>query len=131
MYPYKVYCSKPGESRYTLYPVWVNGYALSISASAFKQRTLTAGYKASKKHKTLKAYDHLPSFRYDYQVQEDLEFHEEMLEKYPDRPFLWKLQNKEYDLLDFYKEIGYDKATGKINGRTLAQHIKYYMEKQS
>ena len=130
LYPYKVYCSKPDEDRYTLYPVLVTGYALAISASAFNSRVLTAGYKVSKKHKSLSVYKCLPSFQYDHQIQQDLEIHEEMLKTYPNRQYIYKLQEKEYELLDFYKVIGYDKVTGKINGRTLAQHIKHFMEKQ-
>jgi hypothetical protein len=131
MYPYKIYCSKPGEDRRILYPVLVTGYALSISASAFNSRILTAGYKASKKHKSLEVYKCLPHFKYDHQIQDDLEIHEEMKKKYPDMPFYHKLQEKEYELLDFYKEIGYDKATGKINGRTLAQHIKHFLKEKA
>jgi hypothetical protein len=128
MYPYKVYCSKPEECRYTLYPVLVTGYALAISASAFKGRVLSAGYKASRKHKSLEVYQCLPTFMYDHQIQDELAIHKEMSDSYPNRPFIYKLQEKEYELLDFYKEIGYDKSTGKINGRTLAQHIKHFMK---
>ena len=128
LYPYKIYCSKPEEDRYTLYPVLVTGYTMAISASAFNRRVLRAGYKASRKHKSLKVYSSLPNFLYDHQVHDELEIHKELVKKYPSRKFLYKLQEEEYELLDFYKEIQYDKSTGKINGKTLAQHIKQFMD---
>jgi len=130
MYPQKIYMSKPND-RYTLYPVWIRGYALGISADALNRRILRAGYKASKEFKSLGVYRCLPNFKYDHQIQDDLEVHKEMKKKYPDMPFVYKLQEKEYELFDFYDEIGYDKSTGKINGRTLRQHIKYFLKEKT
>lgn len=93
---------------------------------------LNAGYELSKNF-GLKVYRYLPNHRHDFQMKEDLA----MEQRFRDRmeglvegssKSLYEIQEKEYELFDFYKEIGYDKSTGKINGRTLAQHIKHFME---
>lgn len=132
MYPFKVYISKPGE-RYKIYPVWVRGYTQGISADSFKRRMLRAGSKASKSLKTLQVYSYLPIFEYDHQVDMYMECHREVCEEaVPKRPFkpLYDIQEKEYELFDFYDEIGYDKSTGKINGLTLNQHIRKYLKEK-
>lgn len=133
MRPFKVYMSKPGE-RYKLYPVWVRGYTQRISADSFKSRMLEAGFKASRKLKTLSVYSVLPNFEYDFSIEEHLELEKEISKSYKEKGIGFKprydIQEKEYELFDFYKEIGYDKSTGKINGLTLNQHIKKYLKEK-
>lgn len=132
MYPHLVYLSKPNE-RYKMYPVWVRDYPQGISSDAFNRRILKAGYKLSKKF-GYDVYSCLPNHRHNFQMKEDLEMEERFTARMKrlgsESTRLYQVQEKEYELLDFYAEIGYDKSTGKINGRTLAQHIKFYMEKQ-
>jgi hypothetical protein len=124
MYPYHVWISKP-NSRYDMYKVTILDYPMAISVGAFKRRILTAGSKLSKELENLEVYSCLPGLQESYQMEQEIKIHEERDSKYC-FPFIYTLKEKEYELLGFYKEIGYDKSTGKINGRTLRQHIKHY-----
>ena len=131
MYPYKIFISKP-DNRFKVYPVWVNGYAQSVSASAFENRTLEAAYKAYAGFAGWSAYDAIPSFTREREMMFNIKVEKETAAKYGDvYEATHEIQEQEYDLFDFYLEIGYDKSSGKINGRTLRQHIKHHMKEKS
>ncbi|NIU88734.1 MAG: hypothetical protein GWN56_16165 [Nitrosopumilaceae archaeon] len=39
-----------------------------------------------------------------------------------------KIVGESINLYDFYKEIGFDKKTKKLNGLTMYQHVKKFMK---
>ncbi len=126
LWPSLYYISKPNK-RGILYPVWIRGYTQAISVDALARRTINAGYAMYHKH-GFGVYKTLPSCKSAGHIQEDYEIHKDMSSLH--KP-LYTLSEKEYELVDFYKEIKYDPKSGKIDGRTLRQHIKHYCKKRS
>lgn len=131
MYPQLVYISKPGE-RYTMYPVMIRGYTQAISVDAFNRRILNAAYKACHSFAGHDAYYAMPTYERAFEVNSQIMMEKRMAkERGLPLAHLYDVQEKEYELVDFYKEIQYDPKTGKIAGRTLRQHIKHYMKGKS
>ncbi|NIU02282.1 MAG: hypothetical protein GWN01_15680 [Nitrosopumilaceae archaeon] len=115
-YPYTVYVQNNPEVWDEYRPVIINGYTEAISFSAFKNLMLKTGSDLGYgKYQSLDVYKCLYSCEYrlsDLRVE----------------TLCHKIVGESINLYDFYKEIGFDKKTKKLNGLTMYQHVKKFMK---
>ena len=121
IYPYKLYMSKSLEKTYHMVPVIVGGYRECMSLSGLENRLLNIGYQCLHKYKTYKVYDCLP--RSQHQISREIE--EEKDKRL--RLFTYD-DSKEYPIHEYFKMIGYDYKTKKINGLTIKQHVRNFIK---
>jgi hypothetical protein len=85
---------------------------------------ISGGYKQYLKHKTFRTYDSLIACVMEYEKKHE----EEQAIKFPMLNYRTFLDIPPINLYDYYKSIGWDRKIKKINGLTINQHVKNWME---
>jgi hypothetical protein len=110
-----VHASLVGDM-HKLRPVKVVGYKESMSMTAFHKRILDAGFEQTYVHNTFDVYDCLPHI--EFEADKEIERC-----KSRGQESLFSIIGETVSLKDYYKEVGYDYKTKKLNGLTFRQHI--------
>lgn len=135
LYPKKYYISYGSiADKITYRTVVVTGYTDHISIGAFDKLNLTVPFEMGRRGEY---YDHIYSVKSGYDIDLDKKMQESSKERLKARGLDTEglfpeviIDPNEINLLDFYKEIGYDYKKKHFNGKTLRKHILDECKKQ-
>lgn len=128
LYPKKYYISYGSiADKITYRTVVITGYTDLISIGAFERLNLTVPFEMGRRGEY---YDHIYHVKSGYEIELAKKMQESSKEKLEARGLDTEglfpeviIDPNEINLLDFYKEIGYDYKKKHFNGKTLRKHI--------